>query len=124
MQEFKVKETEVKQLLEFKAESIQVNHVNEAKLKGLEKAIIDSNKLKSELVEKSKSDAQQLSELEKVNLQNLSKIQDLEVKQKELITLKDKDKEMVANLNQHVIKIKELEDLLKNHVNTIKLFKK
>ena len=41
MQEFKVKETEVKQLLEFKAESIKVNRVNEAKLKGLEKAIID-----------------------------------------------------------------------------------
>ena len=45
------------------------------------------------------------------------------MKQKELITLKDKDKEMVANLNQHVVKIKELEDLLKNHVDTIKLFK-
>ena len=63
MQEFKVKETEVKQLLEFKAESIKVNRVNEAKLKGLEKAIIDSNKLKSELEDKSKSEAQQKTQL-------------------------------------------------------------
>ena len=30
---------------------------------------------------------------------------------------------MVANLNRHVVKIKELEDLLKNHVDTIELFK-
>ena len=106
IQEFKVKETEVKQLLEFKVESIKVNRVNEAKLKGLEKAIINSNKLKSELEDKSKYEAQQLSELEKVNVRNFSRIHDLEVKQKELITLKDKDKEMVANLNQHVVKIK------------------
>ena len=92
MQEFKVKETEVKQLLEFKAESIKVNRVNEAKLKGLEKAIIDSNKLKSELEEKSKSEAQQttqlLLELERINVRNISKIQGLKMKQKELITLK------------------------------------
>ena len=107
-----VKEAEVRQLLEFKAESIKVNLGNEAKLKDLEKAIMDSNKLKSELEEKSKSEAQHttqlLLELERVNVRNLSKIQDLEMKQKELITLKykDKDKEMVANLSQHVIKIK------------------
>ena len=114
MQEFKVKETEVKQLLEFKAESIKVNRANEAKLKDLEKAIIDSNKLKSELEEKSKSEAQQLTQsLSVLERLNLSKIQDLEMKQKELITLEERDKEMVANLNQHVVKIKELEGLQK-----------
>ena len=110
MQECKVKETEVKQLLEFKAESIKVNRDNETKVTDLEKAIIDSNKSKSELKEKSKSKAQQitqyLSELEKLNEQNLAKVQDIEMKQKELITLKEKDKEIVANLSQHVVKIK------------------
>ena len=78
MQESKVKETEVKQFLEFKAESIKVNRDNEAKLKDLEKAIINPNKLKSELEEKSNSEAQQTSQLllefEMLNVQNLSKI--------------------------------------------------
>ena len=91
-----------------------MNLSNEAKLKYLEKAIINSNKLKSKLEEKSKSQAQQMTQslfdLEELNEQNISKIQDLEVKQKEFITMKEKNKEMVASLNQHV-KIKELEDL-------------
>ena len=53
---------------------------------------------------------------------NLSKIQDLEMKQKELIILKENNKKMVANLSQHIVKIKELEDLQKNHLEIIKQF--
>ena len=72
-----------------------MNCANEAKLKDLEKAFIDSNRLKSELEEKSKSEAkhttQLLLELERLNVQNLSKIQDLEMKQEELATLKEKN---------------------------------
>ena len=86
-----------------------------SKVKNLEKAIIDSNKLKGELEEKSKSEAEKstqiLLELETLYVRNLSKIQDLEMKQEELVTLKEKDKEMVANLSQHTVKIKELEDI-------------
>ena len=75
-------------MLEFKAESIKVNCANEAKLKDLEKAIIDSNKLKSELEEKSKSEAQQLTQsLSVLERLNVSKIQDLEMKQNKLTTL-------------------------------------
>ena len=92
----------------------------ESKLKNLEKAIIDSNKLNIEL-EKSKSEAQQMTQsllkLERLNEWNL------EMKQKELKILEEKDKEMVEDLKQHVVKIKEIEDLQKNHVETIKQFK-